>query len=132
MNKFETMDNMNTNFVALTDQELMSMDGGAIEWVVAAKIAGYIVGGLAGGGVIAWGFFGKQLSIKRGIIMEIQSLKFEQLLETELTNIDGGVAPALIAFGVAAAKGFGGTVAVAGGVMTLHSFGRFLSGRQKR
>ncbi|HFU4175343.1 TPA: class IIb bacteriocin, lactobin A/cerein 7B family [Streptococcus suis] len=63
--------------------------------------------------------------------MEIQSLKFEQLseTETELTNIDGGVAPALIAFGVAAAKGFGGTVAVAGGVMTLHSFGRFLSGR---
>ena len=59
MNKFETMDNMNTNFVALTDQELMSMDGGAIEWVVAAKIAVYFVGGLAGGGVIAWGFFGK-------------------------------------------------------------------------
>lgn len=30
MNKFETMDNMNTSFVALSDQDLMDMEGG--EW----------------------------------------------------------------------------------------------------
>lgn len=33
MTKFEEMNNVTTNFVALTDQELMAMDGGAIEWV---------------------------------------------------------------------------------------------------
>ncbi len=30
MTKFETMDNMNTNFVALSDTELMEMEGGSI------------------------------------------------------------------------------------------------------
>ena len=34
MTKFETMDNMNTNFVALSDQELMEMEGGS--WELAA------------------------------------------------------------------------------------------------
>ena len=39
MNKFETMDNMNTNFVALSDQELMEMDGGAIFTATVAGVA---------------------------------------------------------------------------------------------
>ena len=38
MTKFETMDNMNTNFVALSDQELMEMEGGS--WELAAAVGG--------------------------------------------------------------------------------------------
>lgn len=34
MTKFETMDNMNTNFVALSDQELMEMEGGGADWII--------------------------------------------------------------------------------------------------
>ena len=51
MTKFETMDNMNTNFVALSDQELMEMEGGS--WELAAAVGGvgwliYQVGEVAG------------------------------------------------------------------------------------
>lgn len=38
MTKFETMDNMNVDFVALSDQELMDMEGGIIPVAVAAGI----------------------------------------------------------------------------------------------
>ena len=49
MNKFETMDNMNTNFVALSEQELMEMEGGfGITITVAGIItAGKVVGAVA-------------------------------------------------------------------------------------
>lgn len=40
MNKFETMDNMNMNFVALSDQELIEMEGGVLDPVSLALIAG--------------------------------------------------------------------------------------------
>ena len=51
MTKFETMDNMNTNFVALSDQELREMEGGS--WELAAAVGGvgwliYQVGEAAG------------------------------------------------------------------------------------
>lgn len=38
MNKFETMDNMNTNFVALSDQELMEMEGGELFIITGAMV----------------------------------------------------------------------------------------------
>lgn len=49
MTKFETMDNMNTNFVALSDQELIEMEGGVIPlavWAIWGAAAG---AGFAGG-----------------------------------------------------------------------------------
>ncbi|CYT77832.1 TPA: class IIb bacteriocin, lactobin A/cerein 7B family [Streptococcus suis] len=52
MTKFETMDNMNTNFVALSDTELMEMEGGSIVGAI------LIVGGavtVVSGGVFAVG-----------------------------------------------------------------------------
>ena len=52
MTKFEAMDNMDTNFVALSDQELMEMEGGLaplVIGVVAATIGtGLVVGATAG------------------------------------------------------------------------------------
>ena len=42
-------DNMEQNFVALTEEELMEVDGGAVSAVV--------VGGLLLIGGIAWGYF---------------------------------------------------------------------------
>ncbi len=41
MNKFETMDNMNTSFVALSDQDLMDMEGG---FVITGTMVGIGVG----------------------------------------------------------------------------------------
>ena len=52
MTKFEAMDNMDTNFVALSDQELVNMKGGSIVGTV------LIIGGgltLVSGGVFAVG-----------------------------------------------------------------------------
>ncbi|HEL1564579.1 TPA: class IIb bacteriocin, lactobin A/cerein 7B family [Streptococcus suis] len=52
MTKFETMDNMNTNFVALSDQDLVDMEGGSFVGAV------LIIGGgltLVSGGVFAVG-----------------------------------------------------------------------------
>ncbi|HFI0288052.1 TPA: bacteriocin [Streptococcus suis] len=66
MTKFETMDNMNTNFVALSDQELMEMEGGfGITITVAGIItAGKVVGAVAtiGGALYGGGYIiGKTL-----------------------------------------------------------------------
>lgn len=44
MTKFETMDNMNTNFVALSDQELMEMEGGGADWIIYGGIAVVAIG----------------------------------------------------------------------------------------
>ncbi|AWL27085.1 class IIb bacteriocin, lactobin A/cerein 7B family [Streptococcus suis] len=53
MTKFETMDNMNVDFVALSDQELMDMEGGAF---LTATIAGVAVWKILGGaGLVAAG-----------------------------------------------------------------------------
>lgn len=54
MNRFETMDNMNTNFVALSEQELMEMEGGIAPAVVAFGIAAF-KGFSVTGGVIVLG-----------------------------------------------------------------------------
>lgn len=48
MNKFETMDNMNTSFVALSDQELLEMEGGF--GIIAAGLT--VLGVAYGSGVI--------------------------------------------------------------------------------
>lgn len=64
MNKFETMDNMNTNFVALSDQELMEMEGGiapiiiggvVIGWKTLVGVGAVVVGGGALG--VAAGYY---------------------------------------------------------------------------
>lgn len=53
MTKFETMDKMHTNFVTLSDQELMDMEGGAF---LTATIAGVAVWKILGGaGLVAAG-----------------------------------------------------------------------------
>lgn len=44
MTKFEIMDNMNTNFVTLSDQDLMATEGGGIGVVIALFMAGYTIG----------------------------------------------------------------------------------------
>lgn len=54
MTKFESMDNMNTNFVALSEQELVETDGG---FVVATIVVGAatitVTGKMVVGGVAA-------------------------------------------------------------------------------
>ncbi|MGS4787883.1 bacteriocin [Streptococcus sp. P25B114] len=44
MTKFETMDNMNVDFVALSDRELMDMEGGGVGVAIALFMAGYTIG----------------------------------------------------------------------------------------
>lgn len=55
MTQFDTLDKMNTNFVSLSEQELMEMDGGAapiIAWIIANPVtAGKIAGGITAGGI---------------------------------------------------------------------------------
>ncbi|MFH0396058.1 class IIb bacteriocin, lactobin A/cerein 7B family [Streptococcus sp. A34] len=43
MTKFETMDKMNTNFGALTEEELMNVDGGLLPVVVGGVVVGWKV-----------------------------------------------------------------------------------------
>ena len=47
MTKFETLDNLNTNFVTLSENELMELEGG----IAPAIIYG---GAVAGGLVLGW------------------------------------------------------------------------------
>lgn len=52
MTKFETMDKMNTNFGALTEEELMNVDGGLLPVVVGGVVVGWkVAAGVTAGGV---------------------------------------------------------------------------------
>ncbi|CYY14004.1 class IIb bacteriocin, lactobin A/cerein 7B family [Streptococcus suis] len=55
MTKFETMDKMNVDFVALTEEELMNVDGGLLPVVVGGVVVGWKVAAGVTAGVIAGG-----------------------------------------------------------------------------
>jgi len=43
MNKFETLDNLNTNFVTLSENELMELEGGLLDPFSSGLIAGGVI-----------------------------------------------------------------------------------------
>lgn len=55
MTKFEQMNNMNTNFGALTEEELMNVDGGVVPIVVGGVVVGWKVAAGVTAAVIAGG-----------------------------------------------------------------------------
>ncbi|HFI0564196.1 class IIb bacteriocin, lactobin A/cerein 7B family [Streptococcus suis] len=57
MSKFETIDNINTNFVSLSEQELMETDGGLLITFTAGGVVLFSITGkaLAATGLIAAG-----------------------------------------------------------------------------
>ena len=66
MTKFESMDNMNTNFVALSEQELIETDGGfVVTTIVVGATTITVTGKMLAGGIAA--AYGVGYAIGRGL-----------------------------------------------------------------
>lgn len=62
MNKFETLDNLNTNFVTLSENELMELEGGLLD----PFSLGLIAGGVITVGAAIWSIVKKNKNLRGG------------------------------------------------------------------